>query len=85
MVRHFEHPARAQGKARRGAQPTTKEGTPEARAAAESMAALLMEEEEEDLAKAAGTPTQQVSAGRAMQCSVSTSERLPTQRVRGVS
>jgi len=48
-----------------GAQPTTRECTPEAREAAERMAALLMEEEEEDLAKAAGTPSQE--GGRAVQ------------------
>jgi hypothetical protein len=86
-VRHFEHPARARGKARRGAQPTTKEDTPEAGAAAERMAALLMEEEEEEeeeVAKAAGTPTQEASGARAKQCSVSRSVRVPTQRVRGV-
>jgi len=60
-LRHFKRPARTRGKARRGAQPTTREDTPEARAAAQRMAALLMEEEEEDLAKAAGTATQVVS------------------------
>jgi hypothetical protein len=86
VLRHFKRPARTRGKARRGAQPTTREDTPEAREAAERMAALLMEEEEEDLAKAAGTATQQVSGGRAIHVvHVSTSERLPTQRARGVS
>ena len=62
---------------------TTREDTPEAREAAERMAALLMAEEEEDLAKAAGTPTQEVSGGDrrcAHKC-----ERLLTERVRGVS
>jgi hypothetical protein len=57
------------------------------------------EEEQEEAAKAAPQQVPQneadkeqaeqaemeVSAGRAKQCSVSTSERLPTQRVRGVS
>jgi hypothetical protein len=74
VLRHFKSPARARGKARRGAQPTTREDTPEARAAAERMAALLMEEEEEEEeeeeAKAAGTPTRfgPVSAGGQLLC-----------------
>jgi len=52
---------------RRGAQPTTREDTLEAREAAERMAALLMEEEEEDLAKA-GTPSQVSVCGSAVGC-----------------
>ena len=86
VLRHFKRPARTRGKARRGAQPTTREDTPEAREAAERMAALLMEEEEENLEKAADTATQEVSGGRAIHVvHASTSERLPTQRARGVS
>jgi hypothetical protein len=41
-------------------------------------------EEEEEVAKAVGTPTQEASGARAKQSSVSTSVRVPTQRVRGV-
>ena len=73
VLRHFKRTVRPRGKGRRGAQPTTREDTPEAREAAERMAALLLEEEEEELAKAAGTRTQEVSGGRAMMCCVSPS------------
>ena len=84
VLRHFMRPVRPRGKGRRVAQPTTREDTPEAREAAERMAALLMEEEQEDLVKAVSR-SDVVSGGRVTQWAVSSCERLPTQRMRGVS